>query len=1662
IMINGKWVLCRAAAQDSAKSLSLCDYTGPVRIAFQNTVTGCVAYSATDSIALKDNTAPAKPDIHAIIHHASWSTYPYVYLYAYISPDGSKPGRAILSRQKNGGSWQVIDTVQANITGAQSNLYYYDSTSNKQVGDHFCYRMQSIDSCGNLSSVEEKCMPFLTVTPGNNRMNLKVDNMTNTGSISIRYYYWYRRKSTETSYKLLGNTFNKNTYVDTSVNCHDTYNYYVYEYASAGSGNKYLGYSNFVEDVSFDTVSPDAPVIRYATVASGTSNQLVFNKSVDTDLKRYLIYASKNGGGFSKADSVQSNGSSTYTWTHSGIVPQSDTWCYYILAVDSCNNNISSPSDTHCVINLAASINYTSYDADLNWSAYKGDDVRKYIIEKYISGAWQAIDSVASTATAYTDTALDCSVVSGYRIKARLYTRYSYISVSDTERINSMKVLPPPALDCVAYDSSGNVILNWSLPADTTNFGYYLVFRSASPIDSLSPGTAIDTIFTSSVTLFSDISAGSGPMYYALQTVNDCGEAGLFSASRRSLRLTYTLPDNVTIKLSWDKPGTSTHTYYIETNEGEGWKALSSTNDTSYTWSRCSFDGRFRIYSVDGTTGCKSHTNEIRTQWKDTIAPDVPALHYATVLTSTANRLYFNKSAAADLGHYFIYGARNGGSFTLLDSIQSTGSASYTWTHQAINTQTDSWCYYIQAGDTCPGNISLPTATHCAINLTAEAKNQEAGLTWTAYAGKSVETYFIQRMVNGLWTTLDSVSASTPAYTDTALECNKTYYYRILARLQGNSVTASDTTPVTPFDTIKPAQVNILSASVMGGSTVALSFMTVADKDVNRYDIYSSRNGGAFSLAYSLYRPSKGIVTFLHNGLNTLSDYYSYRIIAVDSCVNNQSATTETHTTIQTGGSAGNYQNSLSWTAYEGFTVRSYALQTLAGGTWVDLKTFGPSVFTYTHDSLLCNETRYYRVHAWEDGGDNRSVLSDTVALTPFDTITPAMPALNYVSVLNDNTIEVGWQKSASADVKNYIISRKSSTGSLQVLDTLGDVDIFRDTTINATSASYCYSLQAMDSCAENTSAATPLHCSIRLLTAISGCEKSIYLDWNGYTGWDSVKKYELYRNVDGGGESLLVTLAGSATSFKDTLLDYNSVYCYRIKAYEEGSVHSSWSGDSCNRTFFVDTPYMVAVTKMNSSSTAGQTLVKWNKITRPYMSHYRLYYATAPGSFSVLENALPIEADSFIHTGINTRYGEHYYYLESLDSCGGVSAKSATHKTMDLEVTIGQLIHNLNWTAYSGFAVQHYEIQRWDGTKFNNVDTVPASDTLSVQFPAPCNYTIHYRIAALSNSGHISYSDTMGKIAIDTVLANAPGIHNVTILSGSASEIKFRGSDSLDVYAYYIMRSVDGAWATAGQILFTTPGDSHVFTYNRNTTTEQLCYAVISVDSCLNATSSDTFCAIQLKGTDLNLATALAWHPFAGYSISAYRVLHHNGTGWDTLATLGASDTSYVHTPLSCNISHTYKIHGVEQGGLRHTVSDSITLIPFDTVGPPAPVISYTTVLNGTTTFLDWQKVPDADVRNYEVRIRSSGGTWVANDTVRDITEYTFTGLNTLDSVYCFSLVAMDSCSDNRSEPAAPHCPIQLKGSPQNLSNLLQWNDYEGFSPSEYIIYRWNAGAWT
>jgi fibronectin type 3 domain-containing protein len=311
---------------------------------------------------------------------------------------------------------------------------------------------------------------------------------------------------------------------------------------------------------------------------------------------------------------------------------------------------------------------------------------------------------------------------------------------------------------------------------------------------------------------------------------------------------------------------------------------------------------------------------------------------------------------------YNVYrGTTSGGEISLATGISPT---SYT-----DNAVTNGTTYYyevkaVNAGGSSPYSNEA-SATPVAppsppTSLAAAGGNAQVSLTWTAPGGATSYNVYRGTTSGGESSTAIVMGISTTSYTDTAVTNGTTYYYEVKAVNAGGASGYSNEAHATPQVAAPSAPTNLTATP--GNATVILSW--TASSGATTYNAYRGTTaGGENSTAIAT---SISTTTYTDTTVINGTTYY-YKVAAVNAggtspYSNEASATPAAVPAAPTGlsASAGNTQDTLTWTAASGATSYNVYNGTSSGGEG-STPVGTSSTTTYT-DTGLTNGTKYYYI----------------------------------------------------------------------------------------------------------------------------------------------------------------------------------------------------------------------------------------------------------------------------------------------------------------------------------------------------------------------------------------------------------------------------------------------------------------------------------------------------------------------------------------------------------------------------------------------------------------------------------------------------------------------------------------------------------------------------
>jgi gliding motility-associated-like protein len=347
------------------------------------------------------------------------------------------------------------------------------------------------------------------------------------------------------------------------------------------------------------------------------------------------------------------------------------------------------------------------------------------------------------------------------------------------------------------------------------------------------------------------------------------------------------------------------------------------------------------------------------------------------------------------------------------------------------------------------------------------------------------------------------------------------------------------------------------------------------------------------------------------------------------------------------------------------------------------------------------------------------SVVKPDIITVVDDTIPPATPNLLRATVTDNTSTHVRFLKNNEMDFLaykiyyNYIAGNPANKATQSMSDTE-----FVHTPVNTLENTYSYAVAAVDVC-NNISLPGELHTTVELKTMPT--LNAVMLKWTPYAGFDTIEKYEIWRNNADSGTTFihLNNVAGNVLEYADTTITCFTQYYYRIKTVQHGGDKQfSWSDTSGATPEYVPTmpsTRNIRATVVNDN----HILLQWNKRTHKIPFVYLIYRMRDDEKEPVAYRQL---TDTFlIDNDVDVDHHSYTYYTYLKDHCGGLSPASNQSKTILLKVNLKEndlLKHDpvIDFTSYQHWnsGVKKYEADFYydSAGAFSHVTTLEPTDT--------------------------------------------------------------------------------------------------------------------------------------------------------------------------------------------------------------------------------------------------------------------------------------------------------------------------------------------------------------
>jgi gliding motility-associated-like protein len=205
---------------------------------------------------------------------------------------------------------------------------------------------------------------------------------------------------------------------------------------------------------------------------------------------------------------------------------------------------------------------------------------------------------------------------------------------------------------------------------------------------------------------------------------------------------------------------------------------------------------------------------------------------------------------------------------------------------------------------------------------------------------------------------------------------------------------------------------------------------------------------------------------------------------------------------------------------------------------------------------------------------------SDTLSTFEQLAYIPQQQFLKYVTVVNNESLELEWPASNERDFARYFLYKnKRGESQFKLLATFDNVNEtkYADKAVNVADTSYCYHLVMKDTC-DNIGPQGKVACSIVLR---GKSEKYMSrLNWQEYLGWqDGVETYELHRADPANDYSIVSNQKPEVFTCLDDKLNFNEgLFYYYINAKQKDDSESTnfFNAESKSNTITLYQPPIV------------------------------------------------------------------------------------------------------------------------------------------------------------------------------------------------------------------------------------------------------------------------------------------------------------------------------------------------------------------------------------------------------------------------------------------------------------------------------------------------------
>lgn len=635
--------------------------------------------------------------------------------------------------------------------------------------------------------------------------------------------------------------------------------------------------------------------------------------------------------------------------------------------------------------------------------------------------------------------------------------------------------------------------------------------------------------------------------------------------------------------------------------------------------------------------------------------------------------------------------------------------------------------------------------------------------------------------------------------------------------------------------------------------------------------------------------------------------------------------------------------------------------------------------------------------------GDPMDFSDDVFTITQ----APDAPSNLRLTVASTTQINLTWQDNSTNELGFWPERKTGPTGKWSYLPVAGpNVTTFQNTGLTPGTTYYyrvrSYNTEGKSGYSNEANATTlsagPAAPSNLAATAASG--SSIRLTWTDNATTET--GFKLERRSGAGSWGQIATAAANATGYTNTGLIAETVYCYRVRAYNAGG-DSAYTNEACA------TPPSLPAAPANLTATAtsiSQINLAWQDLSSNE-DGFRIYRKTGSGGTWSAIFTTVADVITYSDTGLAT-CTSYYYQLRAVNVAGSspqsntVSATTLCPPAAPSGLTAAAASAtavNLNWTDNSSNETG-FKIERKTGTggTFAQIATVGAGIKTYQNSGLTTGTEYCFRVRAYNVAGDSAY--TGEACATPPSLPAAPA--NLTATATGTSQINLAWQDlsgNEDGFRIYRKTGSGGTWGA----IFTTVANVILYSDTGLVSCTSYYYQLRAVNVAgsspqSNTASATTLCppaapsgltAAAASGTAINLS----WTDNSTNE-TGFKIERKTGTAgtYGQIATVAAGITTYQNTGLTTGTNYCYRVRAYNSGGDSAYTGEACATPPSI---PVAPSGLTATAVSTSQVNLAWTDGAGNETGFRIERKTGTGGTYAEIATVAaNTTAYQNTGL--------------------------------------------------------------------